>query len=710
MNAREALRIGLPWRAGWLFNASIAWLRHHVASPATRLRALNTPGDLAPLETPPTWTFHLGLAARPTRPVCAVWADAFIIEFSWDGRVCQALAVMVSPGVFLGTTDAPVVPTLFSATYEVRRSGHAEWITIGNQQVILLRHSTENGVRFVLAVGHETHQAVMARAQSALDASVQSVFEESMRRREQAYERLQNTPFGTDALCIEALESLIARIERPSAQLPFAWCATEWRPPAHFDVDATFALTAAWSVLEPTLAEDMIHAIFALQRYDGAVPCRLIAGGSADYSRPPVPLLGQAIKRIAQETGHRNFVRSVWPSFQSYLSWTLEHFRSEFSVSTESATPETEETRGALALMLLAEIHAAQELGEMASLSVESFLWSEAERIIAFLERHPWMQWAALNAAHTRSEFRGYRPNPRILLALKCPSLPPQFSETVRRRWENHLHEIGDPAAHLSWTDLVVLLNTLQESEAYTEATKLAALIWRSAQSATLPQASGAGSGQSPASLAKSGPLDAGLAAAVIYASAPETGTPNHARGPSRGLLQWAERHHAAAMAALLLIPLVAWLVPVAASLRKKTPPSVEVEASIGLAQHLYHVGRYEDAMAIYKALARKGASAGWLNVMLGNAYFRSGDLESAEKCFRSALERGQDVPQAMLNLALTLYRKGQYEESYRLYVQFVDEYGAQYPVAGERARTAIHLLRQRMTNTTFATSNRSLM
>jgi tetratricopeptide (TPR) repeat protein len=716
-NAREALRMSVPWRAGWLFNIGIMSVRSHAPGPAPRFRALNTPGDLALLESPPSWTFQLGLAARPTRPICHVWADSFLIEFSWDGRVCQALGVMVAPGVLAGMTDAPVVPTLFSASHEVHRAAHAEWVGVGHQQVALVRQSAGNVLRFALAVGMEPHNVVMARAQSALDLSPQAAFEEAAQWRQEVYGRLQKTPFGTDALCVEALESLLARIELPWGQIPHVWCAAELRPPAYFDVDDAFLFAAAWSIVEPLVAEDMIRAIFALQRHDGAVPCRLMAGGSADYSHPPAPLLAQAAALIARRTTQPTFVRSALPALRNYLSWTLDHFAAEFDATvrhTESgrndAPPHADEERGGLALMLLGEIHALQELSRMAAVSLERSFWSESERIRSFLESHSWMRWAASSAAETRAESRRNRPSPIALLALRCPSLPQDFRDALLRRWENHLEDIGE-VSNISWTDLVLLLHTLQSSDAQAGAARLAALIWRRAQkeAASLAMAQGQAARLAPGNAPVS--LSASVSAAMLYASAPPTISQGRAKGRAAGLLDWAERHSAAALATFLAIPCAIFIAATATTLLRKAPPSAQIEASMGLAQSLYRMGYYDDAIAIYEDLLQKGGPGGaQIRVMLGNAYFRSGKLPSAEKFFRMALERNQQAPQAMLNLALTLYRQGRYEESSELYARFVDEYGKQYPATSAKVQTLLYLLQQRMTNSSSAVPNQSVM
>lgn len=700
LNAREALSTSLPWRAGWLFNVGVNLARARVTGFSLRFRALSTPGDLAPPESPPAWTFHLGLAAKPTRPVCAMRADGFIIEFAWDGRVCQALAAVVAPGVLAGFTDAPLVPSLFSALHEVHRTEHTEWVSCEHQHVVLIRRHEGTLLRFVLALGTESHSVVMGRAQNSLNADSQVFFAEGSQWRAQVFGRLQNCPFGTDALCVEALETLVARLELPCEQLPHAWCSTECKPAPSCDVNLVYALAAAWSVLEPAVAEDIVRATLALQRHDGAIPYRLFSGGAADYSRAPLPLLAQTVMRMVEVTRRRELARSLWPATENYLMWSLEHFSPEFEPPAAHVAPRShsdasapkDERRSTLALMLLAEIQSLHELSQVAGTSLQGLFWTEAERLRAFLETQPWLTWAMQHASETHPTSPPPAMNPLALLALSCSMLPENTRDTLAEYWERHVEEVADDRAP-SWSELILLLDTAHRAKALVIANRLTHLLWRRVQL----EAERGPSDSQKVRATSSAPrlLDAGLAAAVLCASAPRAAEPRHRKTYASRLLDWAEQHTAVSIALMLLVPSVLLGVGLSASLLKKALPPTQIQLTLGLAQELYRSGQYREAIAVYEELSKRGPRPAPLALLLGNAYYKAGDFHNAEMCFRSALEHKEQAPMAMLNLALTLYRLGRHDESAELYARFVDEYERQYPLGANRARTALMLIQQ---------------
>ena len=709
---REVLPTSLPWRAGWYFNVGMAAIHARLWGPSLRIRTLSTPGDLAPVENPPTWTFHLGLAAKPTRPVCAMRADGFVIEFSWDGRVCQVVADMVAPGILAGITDAPLVPTLFSATREVHRSENVEWILNDPQHIVLIRRREGSLLRFVLAHGTGSHHTIMGRAQSALDTDPYSYFAEGSKWRAGIFQSVQNTPFGTDALCVEAVETLIAHTELPCEQMPYMWCATELKPRPTYDVNQLYALTAAWAAIEPSMAEDIVRTTMSLQRHDGALPCRLLSGGSADYSSAPLPLFVQAVAYVVRTTRRLNLARAVWTAMENYLAWSLEHFAQEIAPPRNHASAHSDsilhsrqnERGGFLALLLLAEIQALYELSQLTATSLRGFFWTEAERLGDFIERHPWVAWAIQKAHETQAAHRPPTIGPLSMLALSCPMIPETVRNSIADYWERASENIAEDQ-DLSWSELILLIETARRASMPVVANKLTAMLWRRTQAHAARATADSQSARPPASTATQ--LDAGLASAVLYAAAPHIVEPRRRGKYALHVLDWAEKHIAAAMAVALFLPLTLFLIGVSVTIFNKTLPMTQRDLYIALAQELYRSGQYKDAAGIFEQVQARGPRIGPLPLLLGNAYYRAGDFDNAEKHFRTALERKEQAPVAMLNLALTLYRQGRHDESAALYSRFLEEYESRYPSAANRARIALELLQQQSrTNRLLDTSS----
>jgi tetratricopeptide (TPR) repeat protein len=128
-------------------------------------------------------------------------------------------------------------------------------------------------------------------------------------------------------------------------------------------------------------------------------------------------------------------------------------------------------------------------------------------------------------------------------------------------------------------------------------------------------------------------------------------------------------------------------------SLRKRTLTATTYEVVSSLAEQEYRNGNYDTAIVLLQDVARTAKSSPAPNVLLGNAYFKKGDLEQAENQFRTALQKEPGAPRALMNLGLTLYRQQRLDEARAYYEKALALYGKTHPRLRERAQVSLTLI-----------------
>ena len=100
----------------------------------------------------------------------------------------------------------------------------------------------------------------------------------------------------------------------------------------------------------------------------------------------------------------------------------------------------------------------------------------------------------------------------------------------------------------------------------------------------------------------------------------------------------------------------------VLAALVKRSPSEFGAHYNLGFA--LQHLGRWDDAIAAYRASAALNPAFAEARVNLGNCLQQAGRLAEAEAAFREAAALNPGLYQAHYNLALVLRRLGRWSES----------------------------------------------
>jgi tetratricopeptide (TPR) repeat protein len=726
MNRDEHATWGaLPWTAGWCFSAA------NPRDEATRhanciLRTLGTPGDLAPLGAPVRWSFHLGITARASVSQVQLRADGFRIHFTWGSTDCTAFAALVEPGILIGCTNAPLKPSLFSAEYEIHHAGDMEWMDLDETRVVLLPECDKGITRFCLAVGSWDHTQAMEHARRCLDLDVEQILARGDILRQDIAEKLTEIPPDLQELVVYATESLLARIQPAEGAFPLPWCSTSNTDDASLNVNLLFHLIAAWSRIDPHMAENTLRTLFSFQRPDGALPVTLRADGSADFARAPHPLVAQAVRCLQ---GHTTFIRYALPHLRNYIAWAMHRFDPtgaglpRWRNAHEAWIGQTFDpqiTSADLAAMLLCEIEAYDAMAREVSLSSAGEFRAAAGTLARNLEHRYWNPSAGAffdtfeNSAHVERITLGTAPallwsgigndERKAVLKLldRSDALATSRGTGLWMRWE------GDPhAPPVRAEDQILVLECLARSKATSLERKYRSVIWKTLSSdyagrkRIFDDFSAARAEETPSAYALA---DAAAAMLTIVLSGPLSNEEEEEE-VTQGFSSWFARHAKTVITTAVAVPVAAALITVVSYMAKSSPPLSSLEASLGMAMQYYREGHYDKAIALYEDLTRKGGGFLKLEVQMGNAYFRRGDLQRAEFLYRAALKQPAPPPAAFLNLGLALFRQGRHSEALAFYNQYLDLFGDRWPDQAEKARTAIHLIQQQSpsSNSPFA-------
>lgn len=675
------------------------------------------PGDLAPFGIAAPWSFHLGLASRPTQPRVVLFGNAFRVQFDWDGKPHFAQAIVVEPGILLGQTDAALMPSLFSAEHDVQHGTGLQWLSSNGTSIALATAHRDGKLRFCLAAGPWEHIAAVHLARSRLDRDPGAVFEEEYARRSRLFETL-DTPPEAEAATSAAVEGLVARLRPAIGPFTHRWCSTGAPGDDRFDLNLLLALTSAWGIIDGEVAEDLLRTVFSLQAPNGSLPASVDAEGEADFSRAPWPFVAQSVALLADAGDRPDLAAHAVPHLRRYLRWVLDRFDPDRAGLPAWAQPEEAIVDAVfdpdmfsvdLAALLLAEIDAWKRVLRAAGMSDAGEFDQERSRLVRSLETKFWNPEAGVFQDCFEDGSYVERATLGAILPLLWPELQDLHRTAVTRQLQKPglLMKPNGVALWAQWegdpqpppvraSDQVLVLRALRVARAAAASDRFASVLRKTLvasfaatnrldlETPSTPSPTGGG--------ACAVPDTATAALAVMLAAADQPGEAETASG----FRAWANRHGRGIIAAAVAIPACIAVAIVISFLGKKTPPMSSLEAMVGLAKHYYTEGRYDEAIEIYEGLVVKRQSSAPLEIYLGNAYFQKGDLAAAKQWYMRALGKKQSTTAATMNLALALFREGNLDESAAYYNRILQEQGARPSEYTARARVALDLIRER--------------
>lgn len=540
--------------------------------------------------------------------------------------------------------------------------------------------------------------------------------------------RIKPVTFGMDVLIEDprdvmllARKALATRVRQAQNLVHPRWSPAPEAERTVVDLNELFPLVKAWTRQNTYVAQDLVRSAFSLQGTDGALPRRFTPDGPVVDGLRPWPLIAQAALEVWNAKPDPKFLQRMLPALRRYGEWVLASYHPDPEQppqwkAGEAFLPDLWEPGMAcvdLTAFLLAEIEALCVLEREAhefdaaqssrwnihrqnlALALEKYFWNEETR--RYTDRSPNGRFIT---RRTISELM-----PLLWIGLPAPRKAQVVRAATRRTpllkeygfvtWEAWKEDRDAPpmAADAQFMAMEALLRAgalrLADVLARRWRTRFEA-YWRLGLS--LPEDLSAPEGRvalrpSIASFLPTWPV------CLIIASDTLASSFERERNPVRhGLTprQWATLYISMIVGFALLLTVAGLMVH-----GRKTVPFSVFETYANLGRQYYEQKKYEDAVKLFQDMRnRVERPPATLDLLLGNALYRTGRYEEAITAYRRVNPEEKASVYAYFNQALSLYQLGRKSEALVMLERFVKAYSTFVPELAVRAQRAIELIK----------------
>lgn len=690
------------------------------ASPLPILRALTVPGELAPLQLPPPWSFHLTTAADRSQPDTVQVAGGFRIVFRGLMDEPTVTCMFADQGIMVGEATMGLHPSLFSPSREVKEGNG--WFAVDDVDPparLLVDHSGE-GVRFILAMGSAaTAPSAIEEVADGFDPG--AAFDEQVALARSLIGETPSFRDESDVLHTAAQILLFHLRRRPDDQA--AW--SSFRPGRTDDMflHHVFPLVQAWARIDEEVAGELLET--AVQEFAAAEePLQRVNLSEETAERGiPLPLFAQAASllaeqvtdatRIAQlipdlETCTRRILAAVDPDATGRPQW----LRHEDAWIPETYAPDT--CSAALAAMLIGEIDA------LAGLARDHAPDTDLSPLLAARNRlvEQSMHWFRLEAGNQfEDRFQTGEHLPQNTLSGVLYPLYRDLDQTTAEHLATEIGQEGelrDAAGLYLWepsdrdpepppispSHHQVILHAFDRPDTRHARQELRECVGRSlmlrmSETGHLPIDLRTGRA-TPTNLDDPLWYESPAMSACLALAAVDPGV----EVDDDELPEWLvklDRHRVPVFgtaAAILAITIILSALHVArptarAPAKKRTAAPAE-----RMYTQLVNKEQYDEALVLLDDMADVLPDE-QLALLRANIHFRKGEFDEAALHYRELTEAGSVTEKATLNLALTLFKQGRIDESHQLYQESAERFRDDHPEISEQAEYASTLIRR---------------
>ncbi|MEM7392823.1 MAG: hypothetical protein AAF492_10795, partial [Verrucomicrobiota bacterium] len=315
---------GGEWIAEWRMRPS-AWLSPKTEEPAIRFRTAKNQGEITLDVDRPEWGVKFKPALHLPPESVRLMANGFQISLDHIRRPGQLIAFIPASGVIYFLSHSDIHPTLASLGLDIQREEDSSALEGQNHATVLVRQET----RFCLVTGHRDIDALRAEAREHLEADWEPLIAETWARQHKVLHGLDagvSNPVG-----LHALETVHAHLRHPRGRMSHRWSASNFLTPEVMETNELLPLILVWLDSDSAVAMDLFRTVLSAQAEDGSIPPKLFPEEPPkevldDLDFQAWPLLAHCAYRIWEKTDDADFIRSVLPGLERYLSWAADYF------------------------------------------------------------------------------------------------------------------------------------------------------------------------------------------------------------------------------------------------------------------------------------------------------------------------------------------------------------------------------------------------
>jgi len=705
------------WQQHCRLRAS-AWDGAETEGEAVVFRTLPSTGDLVPDETPPPWSFHLGLTESFGNAVASFLSSGFRLQFPSIAKEASVSCMVLQQGVLVGLSNFALNPTIFSPEFEVLEEDGCQWAKIGDKTVLLrIQHEPERTM-FCLVVCPGGRDEADARATGAITLDPVSYGNRGFSRRAPIYAGLEN--IHDDSLLVRGVEEMIFHLEGNHGDGSRWWSAASIPGNPAIDANQVVPLALAWKSIDADVSVDIV--VSTVQASEDLYRIDSNTGQVASCSWP---CLAAAVEiACTGEDSDTSLIGELLPALHAYLERAVRCFDPEengmvtWRTAEESLIPDAFDSNlgsAGLCAMLLAELGALSRLSELAGKdgALDMSTLSEAET--RFQQAMVITFWDSDRRVFS-DRYVGGDPVARLtlsgLMAIWHRSIDATHREAVMRwirdprffegpdgiplwqEWENDPVPPPVPPVHQIFLLEALRRHDQQDAVTVFETRIVEAILRHTSLTHQLPADLHTGE---PADLQITEPHwydQPIIAGCLLVLTAPNV----YRRQASEisPLMRTLDKNRylvvGSALSALFIVILGLSMILNSFGQREGRDAS-----PTELIRYLIVQQKFDEALALLETQAQENPDSSF-EFLRANILYRKGRYAEAEIIYRSLISSGIEEQKSTLNLALSLFRQGNFDEAEFTYGAFQDEFEEASPRMQLIAQIASDFLDQNKT------------
>lgn len=210
--------------------------------------------------------------------------------------------------------ETATVPGIFVSVdgeYKTHKNGNTEiHLTPDGEYTALLR----KGNRFAFAYGNSENEVILL-----CEKGLTLDLEEFKRQKKKPYENPLNPNVRYASLYAKCISVMKSQLYSPEGQIKRIWSTPDRLPHRNMWLWDSVFHAIGHRHLDTALAENLILAVFDVQKGNGFIPHMAMPNGNSAITQPPV--IGWGAYLVYKKSGNKEFLKAVLNNNKNFLLW-----------------------------------------------------------------------------------------------------------------------------------------------------------------------------------------------------------------------------------------------------------------------------------------------------------------------------------------------------------------------------------------------------